>query len=188
LAGREGEAPDGTSARREAHLRILPEIADQHHPVHRHCPRPPRATIGGPSAESNASRSDCCRAVHCVDFGRPPPLFSSDNANIRGVERGGEVGKPALILLSILKLAAVALDTAVVAPLSVAAAAVYDQKTAYLLCRQWARLNLALFGVHLRVRPLSPPHPPAPYGFLSHHRRQTHNLPAVAPLHDFPLP
>jgi 1-acyl-sn-glycerol-3-phosphate acyltransferase len=103
------------------------------------------------------------------------------------VERGGEVGKPALILLSILKLAAIALDTAVVAPLSVATAAAYDQKTAYLLCRQWARLNLALFGVRLRVRRLAPLDPHAPYIFMSNHRSQTDILAVVAALEEFQL-
>ena len=103
------------------------------------------------------------------------------------MERGGEVGKPALILLSILKLAAIALDTAVVAPLSVAAAAAFDQRTAYLLCRQWARLNLALFGISLRVRRLAPLDPDAPYVFMSNHRSQTDILAVVAALEEFQL-
>src|SRR5262249_59480868 len=36
LGGREREARDGTTARREAELRVLPEISDQHHLVERH--------------------------------------------------------------------------------------------------------------------------------------------------------
>ena len=103
------------------------------------------------------------------------------------MERGGEVGKPALILHSILKLAAIALDTAVVASLSVATAAALDQRTAYLLCRQWAWLNLALFGVRLRVRRLVPLDPHSPYIFMSNHRSQTDILAVVAALEEFQL-
>jgi len=125
--------------------------------------------------------------VHRVDFRPPRPLFSPIREQFADVERGGEVGKPALILLSILKLAAIALDTAVVAPLSVAAAAAFDQRTAYLLCRQWARLNLALFGISLRVRRLAPLDPDAPYVFMSNHRSQTDILAVVAALEEFQL-
>ena len=91
-----------------------------------------------------------------------------------------------MIVSSILKLAGIALDTAAVAVLSVATA-VFDQRAAYHLCRQWAWLNLTLFGVRVRVRRLAPLDPLSPYIFMSNHRSQTDILAVVDALEEFQL-
>jgi 1-acyl-sn-glycerol-3-phosphate acyltransferase len=104
----------------------------------------------------------------------------------RGEARGGELGHPALFLLSILKLAVVALDTAVVAPIVVALALV-SQRTSYRVCQLWARLNLLVCGVRVQRRRLGRLDPNAAYVFMSNHRSQYDILAVVAALDEFQL-
>lgn len=91
-----------------------------------------------------------------------------------------------MVLLSIVKLAVVALDTVVVAPVAVAVAA-FDQRAAYRLCQMWVRLNLLACGVSVHVRRLASLDPASPFVFMSNHRSQMDILAAVAALHEFQL-
>jgi 1-acyl-sn-glycerol-3-phosphate acyltransferase len=91
-----------------------------------------------------------------------------------------------LVLLSILKLAVVAVDTVLLAPIVVAIAA-FDQRAAYRVCQLWVRLNLLACGVRVHPRHLAPLDPAAPVVFMSNHRSQTDILAVVMALHDFQL-
>lgn len=91
-----------------------------------------------------------------------------------------------MALLSILKLALVALNTVVMAPL-VVAAAVFDERAAYRLCQVWVWTNLAVCGLQVRVRRLGALDPTTPYVFMSNHRSQYDILAAVAALPEFQL-
>lgn len=104
----------------------------------------------------------------------------------RGEVRGGEVGNGALILLYALKLVLVGIDTAVVAPIVVAVALV-DQRAAYRICRLWARMNLRLYGVRVRARPLTQLDPSSAYVFMSNHRSQFDILAVVVALAELQL-
>jgi 1-acyl-sn-glycerol-3-phosphate acyltransferase len=89
-------------------------------------------------------------------------------------------------VVSALKLAVVALDTLVVAPL-VVAIALLDQRAAYRVCQVWARVNLALYGVKVRSRRLAPLDPTRPYVFMSNHRSQFDILAVIVALSEFQL-
>jgi 1-acyl-sn-glycerol-3-phosphate acyltransferase len=91
-----------------------------------------------------------------------------------------------LVVVSALKLAVVALDTLVVAPLVVAIALV-DQRAAYRVCQIWVRMNLALYGVKVRTRRLGMLDPAVPYVFMSNHRSQFDILAVVVALSEFQL-
>ena len=91
-----------------------------------------------------------------------------------------------MVLLSILKLALVALNTVVIA-LLVIAVAVFDQRAAYRLCQLWAWTNLAICGVRVRVRRLAALDPTTPYVFMSNHRSQYDILAVVVALPEFQL-
>ncbi len=108
------------------------------------------------------------------------PAISRDEA------RGGEVGSAALVLLSALKFAIVAIHTVVIAP-TAAAVAVFDQRAAYRICQLWVRLNLLLYGVRVRARRLAPLDPSAAYVFMSNHRSQFDILAVVVALGEFQL-
>jgi 1-acyl-sn-glycerol-3-phosphate acyltransferase len=89
-------------------------------------------------------------------------------------------------LPSILKLALVAIDTVVLAPIVVAVAA-FDQRAAYRVCQLWVRLNLLVCRVRVRPRHLSRLDPRAPFVFMSNHRSQLDILAVVTALHEFQL-
>jgi 1-acyl-sn-glycerol-3-phosphate acyltransferase len=91
-----------------------------------------------------------------------------------------------VILLSVLKLLGIALNTALVAPLVVAAAAV-DGRWGYLLSRLWVRVNLLLTGVRVHARREGVLDPHAPYVFMSNHQSHFDVLAVVAALPDFQL-
>jgi 1-acyl-sn-glycerol-3-phosphate acyltransferase len=91
-----------------------------------------------------------------------------------------------LVLLSILKLAVVAIDTVVLAPIVVAIAA-FDQRAAYRVCQLWVWLNLLACGVRVHVRHLVTLDPASPFVFMSNHRSQTDILAVVVALRDFQL-
>jgi 1-acyl-sn-glycerol-3-phosphate acyltransferase len=91
-----------------------------------------------------------------------------------------------LVLLSILKLALVALNTIVIA-LLVIAVAVFDQRAAYRLCQLWAWTNLAICGLRVRVRRLAALDPTTPYVFMSNHRSQYDILAVVFALPEFQM-
>jgi 1-acyl-sn-glycerol-3-phosphate acyltransferase len=102
------------------------------------------------------------------------------------VARGGEVGNTAVALLSAFKFLLVAVQTSVVAPVSVAVALV-DQRAAYRLCQLWVRLNLLIYGVRVRTTRLAPLDPSAAYVFMSNHRSQFDILATVRALEDLQL-
>ncbi len=91
-----------------------------------------------------------------------------------------------MILLSVLKLLGIALNTALVAPLVVAAAAV-DGRWGYRLSRLWVRVNLLLTGVRVHARRESVLDPHTPYVFMSNHQSHFDVLAVVAALPDFQL-
>ena len=91
-----------------------------------------------------------------------------------------------MALLSILKLALVALNTVVMAPL-VVVVAFFDQRAAYRLCQVWVWTNLAVCGLRVRVRRLGGLDPATPYVFMSNHRSQYDILAVVAALPEFQL-
>jgi 1-acyl-sn-glycerol-3-phosphate acyltransferase len=91
-----------------------------------------------------------------------------------------------LILVSIIKLALIALDTLVLAPVVVAVAMV-DERAAYRVCRVWVSLNLLICGVRVRVRRLARLEPAGAYVFMSNHVSQYDVLAVVAALPEFQL-
>lgn len=91
-----------------------------------------------------------------------------------------------MFLLSIFRLAAVTLDTAVLAP-TIAAIAAWDQRVGYRVCQFWARLNLLAFGVRVHVRRLGSLDPATPFVFMSNHRSQIDILAVIAALEEFQL-
>jgi 1-acyl-sn-glycerol-3-phosphate acyltransferase len=104
----------------------------------------------------------------------------------RGETRGGELGHPAVILRSILKLAIIGLNTVVTGPIVVAIALV-SQRASYRVCRLWVWINLWVCGVRVRTRRLVPLDPSTPYVFMSNHRSQYDILAVVAALEEFQL-
>jgi 1-acyl-sn-glycerol-3-phosphate acyltransferase len=91
-----------------------------------------------------------------------------------------------LLLLSFLKLAAVAVNTMVTVPIVVAVAA-FDERLSYRFCQLWARANLVACGVRVRVRRLAHLDPDAPVVFMSNHRSQMDILAVVDALPEFQL-
>jgi 1-acyl-sn-glycerol-3-phosphate acyltransferase len=112
------------------------------------------------------------------------PIVTS--AITRSGTRGGALGNPALLLLSILKLVVVGFDTAVLASVAVAVALV-SQRASYRVCRVWAWLILVTCGVRVRARRLARLDPAAPYVFMSNHRSQYDILAVIAALPEFQL-
>jgi 1-acyl-sn-glycerol-3-phosphate acyltransferase len=91
-----------------------------------------------------------------------------------------------VVLLSVLKLLGIALNTALLAPCVVAAAAV-DGRWGYRLSRLWVRINLLLTGVRVHARRESLLDAHAPYVFMSNHQSLFDVLAVVAALPEFQL-
>lgn len=118
-----------------------------------------------------------------------PPRYSrriTARTLARGRSRGGELGNPAFLLLSLLRLLVIGVDTVLFAPV-VVAIALFDQHAAYRVCQLWVRLNLAVCGVRVRVRRLVALDPHASYVFMSNHRSQYDILANVVALAEFQL-
>jgi 1-acyl-sn-glycerol-3-phosphate acyltransferase len=101
-------------------------------------------------------------------------------------QAGGQTERSAPSVLPLLKLIVVGVDTALIAPIVVAVAAV-DERAAYRVCRFWAWLNLRVCGVQVRSRRAVPLDPDRPYVFMSNHRSQYDILAVVNALADFQL-
>ena len=91
-----------------------------------------------------------------------------------------------MVLLSILKLLGIALNTALAAPLVVAAGA-FNGRCASHLARAWVRVNLWITGVRVHVRRETALAPHAPYVFMSNHQSHFDVLAVVAALPEFQL-
>jgi 1-acyl-sn-glycerol-3-phosphate acyltransferase len=91
-----------------------------------------------------------------------------------------------LILVAIIKLAIVALDTVLLAPV-VAAVSMFDQRAAYRVCQLWVWINLFVCGVRVHVHRLAALDPQVPYVFMSNHVSQYDVLAVVAALEEFQL-
>jgi 1-acyl-sn-glycerol-3-phosphate acyltransferase len=89
-------------------------------------------------------------------------------------------------LVSLIKLAIVALNTIVMAPV-VVAIATFDQRASYRVCRLWAWINLLVCGVRLHVQRLGTLDPRRAYVFMSNHMSQYDVLAVVAALDEFQL-
>jgi len=72
-------------------------------------------------------------------------------------------------LVSILKIACIGLNTAVLAP-TIAAVAAVDERQSWWLSQVWAHVNLWVSGVRVRTRFTAPLDPASPYVFMSNHR------------------
>ena len=97
---------------------------------------------------------------------------------------GGVPG--ALLLVSLLKFAAIALDTVVVAPIAVAVGTA-DPDRAYQLCQLWSLAALLACNVRVRARRTAPLDPRQPYVFMANHRSHFDVLAVVEALHEFQL-
>jgi 1-acyl-sn-glycerol-3-phosphate acyltransferase len=91
-----------------------------------------------------------------------------------------------VVVLSVLKLLGIALNTVVLAPLVVAAAAL-DGRWGYRLSRLWVRINLLLTGVRIHVRRQAALDRGAAYVFMSNHQSHFDVLAVVAALPEFQL-
>ncbi len=91
-----------------------------------------------------------------------------------------------MVVLSVLKLVGIACNTALVAPLVVAAAAL-DARWGYRLSRLWVRINLLLTGVRVHARREVRLDACAPYVFMSNHQSHFDVLAVVAALPEFQL-
>jgi len=100
--------------------------------------------------------------------------------------RGGEIGSPGVILLSLLKLFGVGVNTLIVAPTAVVTG-LFDSRRSYHVAQLWVRINLAVLGVTVRVHRLAPLDPATPYVFMSNHRSQYDILANVEALPEFQL-
>lgn len=89
-------------------------------------------------------------------------------------------------VLSILKLVFLGVNTAVVAPIVVAVAAV-DERRAYQVCQVWSRLNVLVSGARLRMRRTVPLDPHGAYVFMSNHRSHFDVLAVIEALPEFQL-
>jgi len=92
----------------------------------------------------------------------------------------------AVNVLYILKLVGLGLNTLVLAPVVIAAAAL-DGRRAYDVCQLWVRLNLLAFGMRVDARRLVALDPGTPYVFMSNHRSQLDPLAVVSALPEFQL-
>jgi 1-acyl-sn-glycerol-3-phosphate acyltransferase len=90
-------------------------------------------------------------------------------------------------LLFALKLLGIAINTVVMAPLIVAAAALADARRAYELSRLWVRTNLRLTGVAVHGIRRTALDPRRPYVFMSNHASHFDVLAVVAALPEFQL-
>jgi len=91
-----------------------------------------------------------------------------------------------LILVSLIKLAIVALNTVVIAP-TVAAVATFDERLSYRVSQLWVSINLLACGVRVHVQRLATLDPQRAYVFMSNHMSQYDVLAVVAALDEFQL-
>jgi 1-acyl-sn-glycerol-3-phosphate acyltransferase len=92
------------------------------------------------------------------------------------------------VVIGVIRLAVLAVDTALVLPaVLVAAAADRYGKLAYRVARYWAWLNFRLCGTRIRVEGLQHLDPHASYVFMSNHRSNLDVLALVVALWDFQL-
>jgi 1-acyl-sn-glycerol-3-phosphate acyltransferase len=89
-------------------------------------------------------------------------------------------------LVSLIKLAIVALNTIIVSPI-VVAVATFDQRASYRVCQLWVRINLLTCGVRVHVQRLGTLDPRRAYVFMSNHMSQYDILAVVAALEEFQL-
>ena len=89
-------------------------------------------------------------------------------------------------MVSLIKLAIVALNTIIVAPL-VVAIATFDQRASYRVCQLWVWINLVACGVRVHVQRLGSLDPRHAYVFMSNHVSQYDVLAVVAALEEFQL-
>jgi 1-acyl-sn-glycerol-3-phosphate acyltransferase len=89
-------------------------------------------------------------------------------------------------VLSLLKILGVGVDTLIAAPVAVVTA-LFDQRRSYHVAQLWARANLAVCGITVRVRRLARLDPATPYVFMSNHRSQFDILANVVALPEFQL-
>jgi 1-acyl-sn-glycerol-3-phosphate acyltransferase len=89
-------------------------------------------------------------------------------------------------LVSILKIACIGLNTAVLAPVIAAVAAV-DERQSWWLSQVWAQVNLWTSGVRVRVHFAGALDPNAPYVFMSNHRSHFDVLALAVGLDQFQL-
>jgi 1-acyl-sn-glycerol-3-phosphate acyltransferase len=92
----------------------------------------------------------------------------------------------AVTLLFPAKLLAIAINTAVLAPL-IAVVAVFDPRRAYRLSLAWAHVNLAVTGVRVRAHQTAPLDPSRGYVFMSNHASNFDPLAVVTALPDFQM-
>lgn len=90
-------------------------------------------------------------------------------------------------LVFALKLLGIAVNTVLMAPTIVAAAALADARRAYDLSRMWAATNLRLSGVHVQGTRRGALDPRRPYVFMSNHASHFDPLAVVAALPEFQL-
>ena len=100
--------------------------------------------------------------------------------------RGRLRGAPVVNVLSLFRLGFIGVHTVAVSPLIVGVALV-DQRAAYRLCQLWARINLAVCGVRVRVHRQAELDPLRPYVFMSNHKSQFDILALVDALPEFQL-
>ncbi len=86
-----------------------------------------------------------------------------------------------------LKLLGIAINTVLMAPLIVAAAALADARRAYDVSRAWAAMNLRVSGVGVHGTRRAPLDPRRPYVFMSNHASHFDPLAVVAALPEFQL-
>jgi 1-acyl-sn-glycerol-3-phosphate acyltransferase len=91
-----------------------------------------------------------------------------------------------VVLFSVLKLLGIALNTALLAPL-VVAAGLFDGRWAYRLSWLWVRINLVLTSVRIHARREARLDTDTAYVFMSNHQSHIDVLAVVAALPDFQL-
>lgn len=91
-----------------------------------------------------------------------------------------------IFLKSLIKLAIVALNTVVVAPV-VVAVATFDQRASYRVSQVWVWVNLLACGVRVHAHRLGTLDPDRAYVFMSNHVSQYDILAVVAALEEFQL-
>lgn len=89
-------------------------------------------------------------------------------------------------MVSLIKLAIVALNTVVIAP-TVAVVATFDERLSYRVSQLWVWINLVACGVRVHVQRLATLDPGRAYVFMSNHMSQYDVLAVVAALEEFQL-
>ena len=103
-----------------------------------------------------------------------------------GMSAGYRASRDGVAPIYALKLLGIVINTALVAPVVVVAAA-FDPRIAYDLSRLWAAVNLALCGVRVHDTRRVPLDPRRPYVFMSNHASHFDVLAVVAALPEFQL-